>query len=163
MPVHSAMTNNERVKFPPQCACCMGPAQVSQTLTASLTTQGSNQDVQWTGKWQVPYCKKCTGHINSTGGPVALGCVSGLLIAGVFVLIKDYSTMEYLDWGIAVGLLFGSYALTKLALTPLMVVKPGPRCGGQDDIVTCDIKGMGLFYWYFKNAEYGKLFEKLNA
>ena len=127
------------LSFPRICACCAGPADMTQDLAGSQKIGNR----RYTSTWKIPYCSACAAHVKyvsmRTYEYIFLLLSMGFYLITFFLLVRPY----------------------RLRIAKKDLLKPG--CGGCDlPDYSYRVAGDGTHLFDFKNRDFAKAFAQAN-
>jgi hypothetical protein len=79
-----------KLNFPPECACCCGPAEALLSISATRT-RGKRVVHTDTRVWDVPYCGQCLRHVASAR---SARIISLTILAAAVVVATVFGTQN---------------------------------------------------------------------
>lgn len=151
-----------KISFPPQCACCLGPADGQ---FVALHVRRSGQRVVRTAEysWAFPYCAACLRHVREAEVrrklAIGAGIAAGVLLCGLGVFVGWYLTLG------VVGLIAGFFTwwLVGRALRGTLAREMLAGCACAGPAVSFDGFYGSVNHFRFANAAYAAAFKVANA
>ncbi len=150
-----------KLEFPPQCACCMGPADTQFAATHERRSGQRRVKVE-TFSWDFPYCRRCLAHAGQAATVNRRAALIAVLPT-VLALLGGIATGAY-----AIGALLGGVLLIVLwVLLRARYMQAArqtatPQCACLSHAVEYQGFHGTLHRFRFASSDYAAAFEAVN-